>query len=114
MPLIYIVTAVAFGATLYSIVLAWSQVPLFWDGFLQFQEGVQLPWIMMVVIDLWAGFFLASAWIIYREKNLLTSIPFLVFFWFWGNIALAAYVALVAIRYDADVKVVLLGARARD
>lgn len=46
-----------------------------------FEEGSQLlsmPWGIVSLVDLYAGFLLFSAWIVYREKSPLRSIIWVV------------------------------------
>ncbi len=64
-------------------------------------DGAELlgnPWGIVSLVDLYVGFILFSAWIAFREKQMLTKIVWIVAMMTLGFLAGAAYVAIVASR----------------
>jgi hypothetical protein len=69
------------------------------------EEGgilLSMPWGLVSLVDLYAGFTLFSAWIVYRERSVLRSIVWVVLVMVLGFFAASLYVlvALYGCRGD--------------
>ncbi len=53
---------------------------------------LDLAWGRVTLIDLYTGLGLIGAWIVWRERSLTRSLPWLVAMVFLGSLAAAAYV----------------------
>ena len=52
------------------------------------------PWFATTLVDFYFNIFIISAWVVYRERNLLASIIWIVAFICLGSIATAFYVCI--------------------
>ena len=57
-----------------------------------------LPWGVVTLIDVYAGFILVSVWIIWREEDLFRALPWIVLIMLLGNIISCIYVLLALYR----------------
>lgn len=76
------------------------------------QDGAEIvsnPWGIVSLIDLYAGFLLFSAWIIYREKSLALAIFWTLLMMTLGFWAGSLYVLIHAIKAKGNLKILLLG-----
>ena len=78
-------------------------------------EGAQLlrmPWGIVSLIDLYTGFILFSVWIIYREKNLVAAIVWVVAMMVLGFWTGSLYTLLALKKSEGDWKLFWLGKHA--
>ena len=78
-------------------------------------EGAQLlamPWGIVSLVDLYVGFVLFSAWIVYREKALLPSILWVVLMMVLGFWTGALYTFLALQKSGGDWRRFWMGRRA--
>ena len=78
-------------------------------------EGKQLlsmPWGIVSLVDLYTGFTLFSAWIVYREKSLLVAILWTVAMMTLGFFAGSLYALINLYTSQGDWKKFWLGKRA--
>lgn len=78
-------------------------------------EGGQLmrmPWGIVSLVDLYAGFFLFSIWIVYRERHPVRAFVWVVLMMVLGFWTGALYTLLALYRSDGDWERVLRGQRA--
>jgi len=78
-------------------------------------EGSQLlsmPWGIVSLVDLYTGFTLFSAWIVYREKSLLVAILWTVAMMTLGFFAGSLYALINLYTSQGDWKKFWLGKRA--
>ena len=61
------------------------------------RELLSLPWGVVSLVDLYVGFILFSGWIVYREKSLSRSIPWVFFVMVLGFFTASLY-TLVALQ----------------
>lgn len=79
-----------------------------------FAEGstlMSLPWGIVSLIDVYIGFAIFSGWIIYREKNAIRSILWLILMMVIGNATASLYVFLAGWRSRGDWNRFWLGGR---
>ncbi len=77
-------------------------------------EGGQitaLPWGIVSLVDLYAGFGLFSIWIVYRERHPALAIVWVILMMVLGFWAGALYMLLALYRADGNWERVWLGAR---
>jgi hypothetical protein len=65
-------------------------------------EILKNPWGIVSLVDLYTGFTLFSAWIIYREKSILTSLIWVVLMMVLGFFTASLYVFLALNRSGGD------------
>ncbi|HSQ25852.1 MAG TPA: DUF1475 family protein [Anaerolineales bacterium] len=66
-----------------------------------FTEGARLlsmPWGIVSMVDLYVGFTLFSAWIIYREKSIMTSVVWVILMMILGFFTASLYIILALRR----------------
>jgi hypothetical protein len=79
-------------------------------------EGGQitaLPWGIVSLVDLYAGFALFSIWIVYRERRPALAAIWVILMMVLGFWAGALYMLLALYRSDGNWERVWLGARSR-
>lgn len=70
-----------------------------------FKEGAQLlsmPWGIVSMVDLYVGFTLFSAWIIYREKSVAASLIWVVLMMVLGFFTASLYILLTLRSSQGD------------
>ncbi len=78
-------------------------------------EGTQLlamPWGIVSLVDLYVGFTLFSCWIVYREKNVLSAIIWVVLMMVLGFFTGALYTFIALQTSGGDWKRFWMGHRA--
>lgn len=70
-----------------------------------------LWWGKVTLVDLYAGFFLASGWIVLREAKVARALLFVLLVLSLGNAFTLAYVAVALARSGGSVSRFFLGAR---
>ncbi|NLG27962.1 MAG: DUF1475 family protein [Chloroflexi bacterium] len=78
-------------------------------------EGGQLlsmPWGIVSLVDLYVGFALLSVWIVYREREVLRWLPWVVAMMVLGFWAGSLYLLIALYRSGGDWRRVWLGRRA--
>jgi hypothetical protein len=81
-----------------------------------FKEGsllVSLAWGKVSLIDVYIGFFLFSAWVVYREKNWLISALWIILIMILGNFITCLYVTCRLFQSGDDIKKFWLGRHAQ-
>jgi hypothetical protein len=73
-----------------------------WDGFAHVGRE---PWGLATLADAYFGFLTFYAWVLYRETSVLKKIVWLPVILFFGNIAMAIYVLILAFRVPANASV---------
>lgn len=77
-------------------------------------EGSQIaamPWGIVSLLDLYTGFTLFSAWIVYRERSLLRSVIWVILMLTLGFFAGSLYVLLAAQSSGGDMRRFFMGNR---
>jgi len=77
-------------------------------------ELLQNPWGIVSMVDLYTGFILFSAWIVYREASVVRSVIWVVLMMILGFFTGSLYVLLALIASQGDWKVFWMGQRAND
>ncbi len=77
-------------------------------------ELLQNPWGIVSMVDLYTGFILFSAWIMYREGSVVRSVIWVVLMMVLGFFTGSLYVLLALIASQGDWKVFWMGQRAND
>jgi hypothetical protein len=80
-------------------------------------EGAQLlsmPWGIVSMVDLYVGFILFSAWIVFREKSWWRSLIWVVLMMVLGFFTGSLYVFVALQTSDGDWKRFWMGRRAHD
>lgn len=77
-------------------------------------ELMKMPWGIVSLVDLYVGFALFSAWIVYREKAVLPSIIWVVLMMVLGFWTGALYTLLALQNSGGDWKKFFMGKRAQD
>jgi hypothetical protein len=78
-------------------------------------EGARLmamPWGVVSLVDLYTGFTLFSAWVVFREKSWLARIGWIIFIMTFGAFAVSLYAFLALQASDGDWKKFWMGAQA--
>ena len=70
------------------------------------------PWGIVSLVDLYAGFLLFSAWILYREKSLFHAVIWIILMMPLGFWTGSLYVLFHAIKSKGNFKRLLLGKHA--
>ena len=73
---------------------------------------LQNPWGIVSMVDLYTGFILFSAWIVYREKSIVSAIIWVVLMMVLGFFAGSLYAFLVLNASKGDWKKFWMGHRA--
>lgn len=72
------------------------------DFFAEGAELVSMPWGIVSLVDLYTGFILFSAWIVYRERSLPRSLIWVVLMMVLGFFTASLYVLLAANASKGD------------
>jgi hypothetical protein len=75
-------------------------------------ELLRNPWGIVSMVDLYTGFILFSAWIVYREKSVLRSLIWVVLMMVLGFFTGSLYALIALIASKGDWKVFWMGQRA--
>ena len=75
-------------------------------------ELLKMPWGIVSLVDLYVGFALLSAWIVYREKSWLPSMLWVVLMMVLGFWTGALYTLLALQKSGGDWKKFFMGKRA--
>ena len=78
-------------------------------------DGAELlrnPWGIVSMVDLYTGFILFSAWIVYREKSILSAIIWVVLMMVLGFFTGSLYAFIALLNSKGDWKVFWMGQRA--
>ena len=78
-------------------------------------DGAELlrnPWGIVSMVDLYTGFILFSAWIVYREKSILSAIIWVVLMMVLGFFTGSLYAFIALLKSKGDWKVFWMGHRA--
>ena len=65
-------------------------------------ELLQNPWGIVSLVDLYTGFILFSAWIVYREKSLPRSLVWVFLMMVLGFFTASLYVFIALLASDGD------------
>lgn len=74
-------------------------------------EIVRNPWGIVSLVDLYTGFTLFSAWIVYREKSISTALLWVVLMMTLGFFTASLYVFLALQNSNGDWKKFWMGKR---
>lgn len=77
-------------------------------------ELLQNPWGIVSMVDLYTGFILFSAWIVYREKSLVTAIIWVILMMVLGFFTGSLYTLIALLTSKGDWKIFWMGHRASD
>ena len=77
-------------------------------------ELLQNPWGIVSMVDLYTGFILFSAWIVYREQSLVRSVIWVILMMVLGFFTGSLYVLLALFASKGDWKTFWMGRRAND
>lgn len=80
------------------------------------QDGAALlqnPWGIVSMVDLYTGFILFSAWIVYREKSIIRSVIWVVLMMVFGFLAGSLYTFLALNDSKGDWKTFWMGQHAK-
>jgi len=78
------------------------------------KDGAELltnPWGIVSFVDLYVGFTLFSLWIVFREKNVLSSIVWVILMMVLGFFAGSLYVMIGLLQSKGDWLLFFLGKR---
>lgn len=75
------------------LIFAFTQGDFFTEG----ASLLSMPWGIVSMVDLYVGFTLFSAWIIYREKSIMTSVVWVILMMVLGFFTASLYI-LLALR----------------
>jgi len=78
------------------------------------QVLLSMPWGIVSLVDVYVGFILFSAWIIYREKSLLRSTIWVIAVMVLGNLTASLYALIALITSRGDWRRFWMGNRAND
>ncbi len=73
---------------------------------------IGLPWGVVTLVDLYVGFVIFSAWIVYREGVNARSLVWVILMLVLGNLAAAVYVLVALQSSGGDGRRLLLGRHA--
>jgi hypothetical protein len=68
------------------------------------KEIVSMPWGIVSLVDVYVGFTLFSGWIVYREKSVVRSIPWVLSTMILGNFTASLYTLLALQNSGGDWK----------
>lgn len=77
-----------------------------------FEDGSKIlnnPWGIVSMVDLYVGFILFSVWIVFRERNILVSLIWVMAMMILGFFAGALYVALNLHKSKGDLEKFFFG-----
>ena len=77
-------------------------------------ELLQNPWGIVSMVDLYTGFILFSAWIVYREKSLVIAIIWVILMMVLGFFTGSLYTLIALLTSKGDWKIFWMGHRASD
>jgi hypothetical protein len=77
-------------------------------------EILQNPWGIVSLVDLYAGFALFSAWIVYREKSVARSLIWVILMMVLGFFTGSLYTFIALNASKGDWKVFWMGQRANE
>lgn len=75
---------------------------------------LQNPWGVVSMVDLYTGFVLFSAWIVYRERSVVRSVIWVSLMMVLGFFTGSLYALLALIASKGDWKLFWMGRRAND
>jgi hypothetical protein len=75
-------------------------------------ELLQNPWGIVSLVDLYTGFILYSAWIVYREQSMVTAAFWVILMMVLGFFTGSLYALLALISSKGDWEVFWMGQRA--
>jgi hypothetical protein len=75
------------------------------------KELLSMPWGIVSMVDLYVGFFLFSAWIIFREESHLQAVIWVIFMMVLGSFTASVYTLAALYRSKGDWKRFLMGHR---
>jgi len=78
------------------------------------QVLLSMPWGIVSLVDVYVGFILFSAWIVYREKSLVRSAIWVIAVMVLGNLTASLYALIALIASRGDWKRFWMGNRAND
>lgn len=70
------------------------------------------PWGQLSLLDVYIGFVLFSGWVVFREKELVRSLVWIILIMVWGNWATSLYALLALNSSGGDWKRFWMGKRA--
>ena len=76
-------------------------------------EIIRNPWGIVSLVDLYTGFILFSAWIVYREKSVDASVIWVVLMMVLGFFTASLYTFIALQKSDGDWKQFWMGKHAR-
>ena len=77
-------------------------------------ELLQNPWGVVSMVDLYTGFTLFSAWIVYREKSVVRSLFWVILMMVLGFFTGSLYVLLALFTSKGDWKTFWMGKRVNE
>lgn len=80
------------------LIFAFTQGDFFSEG----SKLLSMPWGIVSMVDLYVGFTLFSAWIVYREKSVSRSILWVVLMMVLGFFTASLYILLALRDSDGD------------
>jgi hypothetical protein len=98
-----------FGALAMTAVLffAFTQGDFLGEG----SQLLSMPWGIVSLVDLYVGFTIFSAWVVYRERNWLTTIIWVALIMVLGFFTVSVYVFLALQKSNGDWKHFFFGKR---
>lgn len=90
MKIAYMVAWLGLIAMTMVLIFAFTQGDFFTEG----ASLLSMPWGIVSMVDLYVGFTLFSAWIIYREKSILTSVIWVILMMIFGFFTASLYIIL--------------------
>jgi len=75
---------------------------------------LQNPWGVVSMVDLYTGFMLFSAWIVYREKSLVRSLAWVLLMMVLGFFTGSLYVLLALFNSQGNWKAFWMGKRVNE
>ena len=96
-----------------SIAMVISLVNVFLNGDFALEGGAILKnnWGIMSLVDLFAGLFIFSAWIIFREKNIIKILILMPLMLFFGFLTASIYILYNLYKSQGDWSKFFLGTR---
>jgi hypothetical protein len=79
------------------------------------RDGADLlenPWGIVSMVDLYTGFILFSGWIVFREKNLLRTVIWVILMMVFGFFTASLYALIALLTCNGDWKRFWMGTRA--
>lgn len=77
-------------------------------------EILRNPWGIVSLVDLYTGFILFSAWIVYRERSILAAVVWVMLMMVLGFFTASLYALIALYQSNGDWKVFWLGKHASD